>query len=101
MKLLFCEKCEDLFKLDIGKLRTCSCGRVKGKYVNNSEAVVNGKGYSIAIGNGALLGAAHHLNKLDTKGTRNYFIENNSIMYCWVRPHEGNGNPHTKIDINL
>jgi hypothetical protein len=105
MKLLFCEKCWDVFKLD-DDLRQCKCGLVKGKYINDVDAVVNGAGYSIAIGNGSLLSALNMLAFIEKEfdavdHDRDVFIDKCSITFSWVRPHEGPGNPHTKIDKEL
>lgn len=93
MKLLFCEKCWDVFKLS-SELRSCKCGLVKGKYINNTEAVVNGEGQSIAIGNGSLERAV--LNAKAINSDRSEYIQK-AGMIAWVRPHTGDGNPHTKI----
>jgi len=100
MKLLFCDKCDDLFKLGF-ELRSCSCGYVKGKYIDSLNAEVNGNGYSLAIGNGSLTDAMYNFDKTNPNLTRDFFVKNNKIEYCWIRPHEGQGNPHTKINPNL
>ena len=98
MKLLFCDKCHDVFKLDYSK-RECYCGHVKGMYIDSCNAVVNGNGYSLAIGNGSLIHAIQKINKATKEGnSRGDFIDIGRIQYAWVRPHEGSGNPHTKID---
>lgn len=100
MKLLFCPKCYDVFKLAFG-WRSCECGEVSGRYVNDIEAEVNGKGVSLAIGNGSLFDAVVRFRRMggDYKKDarpRPFFIEKGSVI-CWVRPHEGPGNPHTKV----
>ncbi len=103
MKLLFCEDCYDVFKLDTDEERACKCGKVTGHYVNNMEAVTNGKGISLAIGNGSLIKAMVTMSKsitidtINNKYDRDYFIKNCNIKYAWVRPNEGEGNPHTKV----
>lgn len=89
MKLLFCPECWDIFKLG-RELKTCSCGKCKGKYLEDDHyAVVNGKGFSLAIDNNSLV-------KLILKET---FEE--STITCWARPHTGKHNPHTTIDKDL
>ena len=40
MKLLFCPDCQDVFKLQ-KTVKSCLCGKCKGKYVNNLEAIYN------------------------------------------------------------
>ena len=35
MKLLFCRKCQDVFKLAADYERTCKCGAVGGKYLED------------------------------------------------------------------
>ena len=98
MKLLFCDKCSDVFKL-VFTLQSCECGQVSGKYIDIKTAVVNGKGYSIAIGNGSLMGKCGALLNEDLQDRDHYF--NDFQVCCWIRPHEGQGNPHTHIDKNL
>ena len=48
MKLLFCKKCEDVFKLS-NKLKTCDCGATKGFYVDNIRAIYTGE-YAYPLG---------------------------------------------------
>ena len=105
MKLLFCELCFDVFKLDYEQ-RSCKCGNVTGRYVDNTYAETNGKGYSLAIGNGSLMSSLVKLNMLKEREKRsdgkvNYdrdtYIEDCKIHYAWVRPNDGEGNPHTKV----
>lgn len=98
MKLLFCEECWDVFKLETDGVRSCKCGKVKGHYINNQDAEVNGEGISIAIGNGSLQQAIFNSRRVE--GSRaDYILKANLI--AWVRPHTGKGNPHTKINESL
>ena len=89
-----------MFTLPYMEFKECSCGKVVGGYLNNSEAVVNGEGASVAIGHGAF-GKA--LNKVriaeneDVKLKREDYIHIGMIPHAWVRPHDGPGNPHTHI----
>jgi predicted nucleic acid-binding Zn-ribbon protein len=103
MKLLFCPDCGAVFSLSIGILKTCDCGKVSGQYVDRSQAEVNGQGISLAIGNGslqsAIINAARAPRTADAKGVptnRDFFKDHCRVEYCWVRPHEGEGNPHTR-----
>ena len=99
MKLLFCDTCCDVFKLDIEQ-RSCKCGKVVGRYVDNVKATSNGEGYSIAIGNGSLVLAIQRM-KFAVKNKypdREYFQDNCRIDYAWVRPNDGPGNPHMCIE---
>jgi hypothetical protein len=72
---------------------------VKGRYIDETYAEVNGKGFSLAIGNGSLfkaigkMGSVHELTK---EG-----FEQTCQVECWIRPHEGEGNPHTAITPRL
>jgi hypothetical protein len=92
MKLLFCPSCFDVIKLDF-EPRKCKCGLVAGKYIDDTYAVVNGEGYSLAIGNGSLLNACYNAS-----APRSERRPKSSEVICWIRPHEGESNPHTKID---
>lgn len=90
MKLLFCPICWDIFKLET-ELRTCKCGEVKGKYLEDGhKAVVNGKGLSLAI---SVYDMAPALWKV--REGKTYTIE------CWARPHDGGTNPNTTVDRSL
>ena len=105
MKLLFCYDCYDVFKLDVEE-RSCKCGHVTGRYIDNTYAETNGKGISLAIGNGSLMSAIQRLVLLKKREdssdgvlnyNRNIYIDDCKINYAWVRPNEGNGNPHTRV----
>ena len=37
MKLLLCRACSDVFKLWVGKTRTCHCGKVSGAYLDDDD----------------------------------------------------------------
>lgn len=83
----------------VGKMRSCECGAIKGRYINNSEAEVSKDAVSIAIGNGSFQNAMWRLardtaNKLTH--TREQWQLAGSII-AWVRPNDGPGNPHTTI----
>lgn len=99
MKLLMCRVCGDIFNLSY-QLKQCSCGKVKGLYVNSRDAEVNGEGFSLAIGNGALENALRAVLTSE-EGSREDFIEKGKITHCWVRPHTGLGNPHTIVNPDL
>ena len=99
MKLLFCDKCCDIFKLD-EEPRKCKCGEVTGRYLDNRYAVTNGKGFSIAIGNGSLMNAIIKMVKLELDhddNDRQDFIKNCKISHAWLRPNSGPGNPHITV----
>ena len=102
MKLLFCSKCWDVFKL-AREMRQCFCGDVKGHYLaDGHNAVVNGKGHSLAIGNGSLQQAIFRVTAESVgAGDKDHFIDTGRIEYAWVRPHTGTGNPRCTIDPDL
>ena len=93
MKLLFCENCWDIFKLDLYELRQCKCGRVKGMYTTESLAVSNGRGRSLAIGNGSLVSALC--------GGQQFPYKEHKTFLAWVRPNDGPDNEHSTVDPNL
>jgi hypothetical protein len=68
MKLLFCQKCEDLFRLT-SKERYCSCGETHGKYLADGlHAQFSGR-YAVPL-----------------------FIVNGSFSQALIeRPHSGKG----------
>lgn len=96
MKLLFCPACWDIFKLDYDP-RQCKCGKTTGHYVDNVNAVTNGQGISLAIGNSSLADAVHKLCAAGEPHSRRNCINDFRVEYCWVRPNEGTGNPHTRV----
>jgi hypothetical protein len=100
MKLLLCNSCGDLFNLDL-HLKSCSCGKVKGKYIDRQNAVVNGEGQSIAIGNRSLDHAIFNALHLEDDPRQREYVDpwhHSASIMCWARPHEGPANPHTKVD---
>ena len=99
MKLLFCPECGAMFSLRIGITKTCDCGRVSGQYNDRCQAEVNGKGIAVAIGNGSLHDAIYRMqqSKHMHYADRDHFKDSCRVEYCWVRPHEGPGNPHTTV----
>lgn len=84
-------------------MRQCECGKVKGRYINNSEAEVSKNAVSIAIGNGSLMEAIYQMrdnqNETNDEAHRESYYEDKKgrISHAWVRPNSGNGNPHCKI----
>lgn len=104
MKLLYCETCGDIFNLRLRRMKSCSCGKVKGMYVNNWEAISNGEGHSIAIGNGSFTKALYQkcimedtMEGKNGEYDRQKYLEDCRVEYCWIRPNDGNGNPHSFI----
>ncbi len=94
MKLLFCPYCHDLFRLQ-RLVRSCECGRVSGRYINRTEAVVNGEGFSVAISNGSLEDQCYRAQEDQTTGRAEAQIK--YAILCWARPNQGPANPHTRV----
>lgn len=98
MKLLYCDKCKDVFKLQKVR-RECLCGNVHGMYLDDLKAEVSSTGYSLAIGNGSLVNAIADSIRLQRTSNglanREDYIDECSIL-AWARPNYGLGNPHTK-----
>jgi len=52
MKLLYCKKCDDVFRI-YKEPRSCRCGKTKGKYLEDGlHAVYQGEGVPLGIGDG-------------------------------------------------
>ena len=49
MKLLFCKNCTDIFSISTTKTKSCSCGKTKGKYLDNINAVYTGQ-FAVPMG---------------------------------------------------
>jgi|SRR5580704_11289118 hypothetical protein len=100
MKVLYCVKCRDLFKLTRHELRECRCKRekVKGKYRRDGKhAEVSENAVSIKIHNDSLEDAICRMQRLIRKRPRStdrdYQIF--SSVAAWVRPNFGAGNRRT------
>jgi len=50
MKLLYCTECRSIFNLTL-KEKTCMCGKSKGKYTDEINAVYSGSAIPIGIDN--------------------------------------------------
>lgn len=57
MKLLVCKECSDVFSLRLDKERTCECGKTKGKYTDNINAVYSGPCYPLGFANSSFIDA--------------------------------------------
>jgi len=42
MKLLYCSKCGDVFNLVMDRWKFCRCGKVRGRYMDEINAVYSG-----------------------------------------------------------
>lgn len=99
MKVIYCEKCGDLFKLTRKELRECKCNRdkVKGKYRTKKHAEVSDNAVSIKIPNGSIKKAIRRMQRLkrDKPKSKDKDYKAHSPIPAWVRPNFGPGNPHT------
>jgi hypothetical protein len=84
MKLVFCTYCRDLFRLHM-HTETCLCGRVKGRYLNETDAIVTKEAISIGLDNRVFFPAI----SADPETRRD--------LVAWIRPNEGQLNPHTEV----
>jgi hypothetical protein len=96
MKLLLCPICNDVFKLSL-RPRSCECGRVTGRYIDDLLAETNGKGISLAIGNGSL---TESIKKMLSMQMRNDLLCAYPV-FCWVRPNTGPSNSNTVIAVEF
>jgi hypothetical protein len=101
VKVLYCDKCKDLFKLTSRELRVCKCKRVKRRYCeDHKHAEVSENAVSLKIPNNSIKEAItrmKRLNKSKPKSTDADY-QQCSAVHAWVRPNSGPGNPHTSID---
>ncbi len=102
MKLIYCQDCHDLFKLSL-TMRTCECGHVYGRYVNNQDAEVSEDAVSIVIGNTHLRASIeamqiHTLRTGNTADRTSYCQPGHGLIeLAWVRPNCGPGNPRSRV----
>ena len=99
MKVVYCEKCGDLFKLTRKELRQCKCGRVKGQYRTKKYAEVSDNAVSIKIPNGYIKKALRRMKRLmrDKPKAKDEDYKARAAVPAWVRPNNGSGNPHTEL----
>lgn len=101
MKLIICPQCSSVFNLEVGKMKECSCGACRGRYINEYEAEVTEGCISLTIGNGSLINAINDMRSIkhstSDKADRRDYIEGARISHAWIRPNTGPGNPHTKL----
>jgi hypothetical protein len=100
MKILYCPKCGDLFKLTHHELRECRCKRdkVKGKYRGDGKhAEVSKNAVSIKIPNGSIKKAIRRMERLrkDKPKAKDKDYKAHSPIPAWVRPNNGPGNRRT------
>jgi hypothetical protein len=100
MKLIYCKKCGDLFKLTRHELRECQCttGKVAGKYCKDGKhAEVSENAVSIKIPNGAINKAARRMERLKKRQpkSKDDDYKARSAIPAWVRPNFGPGNRRT------
>jgi hypothetical protein len=104
MKLLCCFHCGDIFNLQM-HLKSCSCGKTKGMYKNNRDAVVNGEGVSIGMGTGsfnnAIFAVVRGEVQSDFRESGDVWRRHESSIICWARPHSGPANSNTTVDPTL
>lgn len=100
MKLLFCPRCLDMFKIVVFEPRSCRCGYVRGHLENNNLGLVNGKGISISLDNWSLVQSGNKLQTLPQDKDGEYYAEQTPLD-CYVRPQTGAGNPRTEIKEEL
>lgn len=56
MKLIFCPRCQDIFSLR-EVVRTCTCGYISGRYVDNVNAEISKYAIPLGIANSSFLNA--------------------------------------------
>lgn len=101
MKLLYCEDCQDLFKLGMEE-KICECGKVKGAYDSNGRtAWTNGKGISVAVDNNTFSRSVSHIRHTlrfsYTVTEDKYNYPKKWQFTAWVRPNNGFFNDRTRI----
>lgn len=106
MKLVMCFACGDIFNLTMQD-KTCGCGAVTGKYLNNRDAEVTGRHTAIAMGTGSLHNAmlAVHSETSDWREdvrhekVMNLYYQMKQILpttvLTWLRAESGPTNPNS------
>ncbi len=93
MKLIFCDRCWDVFKLSAKEIRSCECGYCRGKYLpDGGRAITNGHGVALAFTNTSVVRACR---EIALGGDITCDIK------AWARQHDGVNNPRTTIQGDL
>lgn len=95
VKLLFCPDCHDVFRL-FEESRSCRCGKISGRYLDDVNAEVSPGAVSLAIGTGSLQVALAKRWAMGDNKLRHEYVEGCPLI-AWVRPNQGLGNPHTVV----
>ena len=56
MKLILCTECDDIFNLQ-SRMKTCGCGKSKGRYINELRAKIKGPCIPLVIANESFISA--------------------------------------------
>ncbi len=98
MKLLLCEECNDVRKLDY-EVTSCKCGRVKARYLRDGwHAEHNGLGFLLGMNNSSLGGAIHGFRQAAEVGNDMVNQEPSPFVFdAWVMT----GNPRVAINPDL
>jgi hypothetical protein len=102
MKILYCKKCKDLFKLTRDEVRKCKCkgSKVHGRYLKDgheAKTSENKATISIAIDNHSLKAAIKRMRwwkEHRHESTREDYKTFSSLV-AYVRPNSGRGNPNS------
>lgn len=61
MKMILCEECGDVFGLLLKEIRSCSCGKCFGMYIDNKNAVYSGESaIPVGVNNFSLIKAINN-----------------------------------------
>ncbi|CAM5198966.1 hypothetical protein UACE39S_05780 [Ureibacillus acetophenoni] len=59
MKLLMCTNCMDIFNLKLEE-KICSCGKTRGKYLDELQAAFSGPAVTLGFANSSLIKAVNN-----------------------------------------
>lgn len=93
MKLVYCKKCHDVFKLDSAdEIRTCKCKLSKGYYITSNDVEIFGEhAVPLCIGWTSFYKAIENRPK-DEQANK----ENPAYFKAWIPPRECNSIDHTE-----
>ena len=95
MKLLFCTNCGDIFNLKMMDSKSCNCGMVKGMYIDNLNAIFEGKcAIPLCISNPSIKRGIIYQKQNDIKYPEAF---NGEKFDSWVCP--ANSNTFKRSDI--
>lgn len=101
MKLLFCKKCQDVFKLHKGKMFECLCGKSKGYYLQDESALISGECIPVGFANSSFADAINNRKKVKSETFEAFIIPEKCKTVKYVKNLTGIPARHYDFDTHI